>query len=67
MSNNEVEHNQCDICLKKFQTAIGFHRHYPNCVDKHAHCTHVFRLYKAYSKYEIQICTKCELKKKFDY
>lgn len=27
-----VEHNQCDICLKKFDTALGFHQHYPRCV-----------------------------------
>ena len=30
----DVIHNQCDICFKLFSTAIGFHRHYPQCVQK---------------------------------
>jgi hypothetical protein len=27
-------HNQCDICGKKFNTALGFHRHYPLCLER---------------------------------
>jgi len=27
-----VNHNQCDICLKQFPTALGFHRHYIQCL-----------------------------------
>lgn len=28
-----VEHNQCERCLKKFRTALGFHRHYHWCLE----------------------------------
>jgi len=34
MSEQEYEHNRCDICNKKFKTALGFHRHYIFCIDK---------------------------------
>lgn len=29
-----IEHNQCDLCYKKFKTALGFHQHYPECVSR---------------------------------
>lgn len=29
-----VHHNQCEICLKKYRTALGFHKHYPKCLEK---------------------------------
>ncbi len=32
----EYEHNKCDICDKKFATALGFHKHYPLCLRKRA-------------------------------
>lgn len=30
-----TRHNHCDFCHKDFRTAIGFHRHYPMCGNKH--------------------------------
>lgn len=30
----QVQHNQCDLCLKQFRTALGFHRHYPKCLEE---------------------------------
>lgn len=27
-------HNQCDKCHKIFRTALGFHRHYIQCLEK---------------------------------
>jgi len=33
-SKRQAKHNQCDICFKQFDTALGFHHHYPSCLDK---------------------------------
>ena len=27
-------HNKCDICGKQLPTALGFHRHYVQCLAK---------------------------------
>ena len=29
----KIEHNQCERCLKKFRTALGFHKHYIWCLQ----------------------------------
>ena len=31
----DVKHNQCDVCLKQFVTALGFHLHYSRCIRNH--------------------------------
>ena len=31
---SQMTHNQCDLCDKKFETALGFHKHYVWCLTE---------------------------------